>query len=313
MNGDQDLSHPGTAIQFKRASQKPLWDFMLKFESVLTNGDAANIQSLEARRRRALFGPQHEDIAGGDWASFGTDIDMGMGVQRTNISEALIRSEGYDVCSRISNGMQRLVDSLETTGLWIDGSAFQTLTFDNLSNTLWKDNDGSSSVSDASFKRRMIFKDYYRQFATMPGFGDGGTGGGTGKLLSVKERLAHGTTQIPSASLITQIVPEWIRNLVLLLPLNTRLLRGAKAPPHLIEITLAALRDSTLPSERPADDNEHKGGPNGLSSRKRTISGKYAEDDSSDEERETAHGGYSDQFRVRQRARMMDIQNNTNN
>ena len=310
---DQDAAFPsGMSHLSKKDAQRPLWDLMLKFESVLSSGDSTAEQTIEARRRRALYGPQHEDIAGGDMASLGTDGDIGIGMQKSNLGEVLIRSEGYDVCSRISNGMHRIVDSLETTGLWADGySVHPHISQENPLNSLWKDDDGSSGASDASFRRRVIFKEHYRLFSAFPNLGDGGTGGSSGKLLSVKERLAQGTTQTPTASFIAQTMPEWIRGLVLLLPLNPRILRGAKAPPHLIEITLAALRESSLPTERPSDDEKGlNGNINAAGSRKRQKNDEY---DSSDDEGDSSHaGGYSDQFRARQRARILDMQTNTN-
>jgi hypothetical protein len=151
-------------------------------------------------------------------------------------------------------------------------------------------------------------------FSSLPTFGDSGAGGTSGKLLSAKERLAQSTTQTYMASFMTQNIPEWLRGLVQLLPLNPRILRGAKAPPHLIEITLAALRDSSLPTERPNDDDKWlNDNMNAIGSRKRLSSDKKNDEyDSSDDEGDSLHTGYSDQFRARQRARIMDSRTNTN-
>jgi len=295
---NQNISHA------RQEAQRPLWDMMLKFESVLSPGDVFAVHNIESRRRRALYGPQHEDIAGGDFASYGAEGDIGIGIQKSNLGETLIRLEGYDVCSRISNGTHRLVDSLETNGLWAGSFSLQPHTdLDNPLNSLWKDHDSSSGSSDTSFRRRLIFKEHYRRFSAFPNFGENVSGGTSGKLLSAKERLAQSASQSYMASFMSQTIPEWLRGLVQLLPLNPRVLRGAKAPPHLIEITLNALRDSSLPTERPSDDNN---GPdensNALGSKKRLLSDK--QNDSSDEEEVTARAGYSEQFRARQRSRI---------
>jgi hypothetical protein len=52
-------------ITRRREMQRPLWDMMLKFESILCSHSnkgniAADIASIEARRRRALYGPSNE-------------------------------------------------------------------------------------------------------------------------------------------------------------------------------------------------------------------------------------------------------------
>ena len=83
-----------------------------------------------------------------------------------------------------------------------------------------------------------------------------------------------------------------------LLPATARNYRGAKAPPHMIEMALAALRDNSLPSVRPSDSQAADKNSN---KRKRLVDG-----DSSDEENGSSRGGgYGNQFKARQRAKLM--------
>ena len=101
-----------------------------------------------------------------------------------------------------------------------------------------------------------------------------------------------------------QSQPEWIRPLLLLLPASKlRMTVMTKPPPHLTEMALLQLRQSTLPAERPQDD---KGAA--MSQRSARISGqkRSAGGDSSDgDDGNVGGGGYGRQFRQRQRARQM--------
>jgi hypothetical protein len=65
------------------------------------------------------MGPDEKDVAN---VATGNFVGVGeaalAGAQKATIAEQLIRSEGYDVSSRIVNGMSRTVDVLEVVRLW---------------------------------------------------------------------------------------------------------------------------------------------------------------------------------------------------
>merc|ERR1740139_1464838 len=63
-----DRDNGGISALKAREAQRPLWDMMLKFESSasIRSGDLSALLSIEARRRKALYGPNYEDVAGGN-------------------------------------------------------------------------------------------------------------------------------------------------------------------------------------------------------------------------------------------------------
>ena len=162
----------------RREAQRPLWDLMLQLQSRIsyTNGGTANsihhVQTIESRRRKALFGPQMEDIVG----ILHDDTDKSITDSKNNnnnntvttsklmaLSESLMRNDGYDVSSRIANGLDRMVDSLEITGL-LRGTSSHAWSFASvtaMSAGLWN-NDGqddeATGPTDASLIRRMRFQ-----------------------------------------------------------------------------------------------------------------------------------------------------------
>jgi hypothetical protein len=110
--------------QEKQDALADLWDMTLQFESELSGADRASVaalQNVEKRRREALMGPDEEDVATGGVVGVGEAALIG--AQKATIAEQLIRSETYDVSSRIVNGMSRTVDVLEVMGLWGDGDS----------------------------------------------------------------------------------------------------------------------------------------------------------------------------------------------
>uniref|UniRef100_A0A7S2EH36 Suppressor of forked domain-containing protein n=1 Tax=Ditylum brightwellii TaxID=49249 RepID=A0A7S2EH36_9STRA len=288
----------------RRERQRSLWDMMLQFESMLSSlnrsGDAVMVQSIETRRRRALYGPGREDVGGGGLV--GSDVacsevgeegdNIGIGVQKSTLGEQLVRSDGYDIASRIINGLSRLVDTLEVTGALGNcgacigradaATAAISAVYTGFWN-LWAD-DFAGGPSDASYQRRLRFAQDSRARAaslsvlgTAHGGGIGTTGttsvavgapgGGTsagvaaGKLLTAREKFAQSGTNASGGAVTSAAVaatsPEWLRSLLLALPSVPRpAYRGAptaKPPPHMIEMALASLRANSLPP-RPTDD-----------------------------------------------------------
>ena len=292
-----------------KEAQRPLWDMMLKFESILScrNGDLSTLHALEARRRKALYGPKIEDVTGGMSAVEG---GVGIGMNKTSLNENLFLTEGYDVSSRIANGLSRIVDSLEVTGILCPESHTDTLLSMNavMPGMVWKD-DGAGGLSDASFRRRKFFElectvlqDYSGNSAMSTAHTTGVAQ--AGKLLTAKERLAQTVAQGQNTTIMAAVhaSPEWLRGLLLQLPATARNYRGAKAPPHLIEMALSALRANALPTERPNDlPSNSMGGITAPIPKRLRENGNG---DSSDEEENNGSSGYSSQFRARQRARI---------
>jgi len=321
----------------KLKAQQPLWDMMRRFESWLSarNGDNSAVQSVEARRRKALFGLTTSGVPAGIGSRM-EESDIGIGMHKTSLNELLIRTDGYEVSSRVSNGCHRLIDSLETVGiLQEDGLQSSLTTIASITpGSIWKD-DGSCGPSDASFRRRLHFQKENALFTYLQGEMSSFMGGGSlgvtsgpgastsGKLLSVKERLAQNSSTVNTniATSSSQSTPVWLQGLISLLP-TTNGRRGAKAPPHMIEMALSALRDAKLPAVRPLDQNGNSvtvpttasttdlNNNDNTNDTTATNLGKRGrqqqqDGDSSDEEAETQNGGYSGQFRQRQRQRIM--------
>jgi len=290
----------------RRERRRPLWDTMLRFESIVSarTGDQTSLRDIESRRRHALFGPENEDVSGGNFLN---ESDVGIGMHKISLNDTLIRSDGYDVSSRIVNGLDRMVDSLEICGIL--GEGHHPTTF-NLG-AVWKD-DGAGGLSDTSFRRRKMFQTERSIITELAAsgsdllrntpLGSGMAGSTSGKLSSAKERLAQNAFQNQNMTVAAAVLssPEWLRDMLLLLPATTRNFRGAKAPPHMIEMALAALRDNSLPSSRPSDLVQNSDST--AIKRKRPIN----DGDSSDEENGRVRGGhYGNQFKARQRAKLM--------
>lgn len=253
--GEDSIQTDSKKAAARREQQRPLWDMMLKLETILAarSSDFTQVKAIEARRRKALYGPSFENVAGG-----GLGDDVNIGAQKTSLSETLIRSDGYETCSRIVNGLSRLVDGLEISGVLGQDSfitamaAFSSFT----PGSIWKD-DGCSGQSDASYRRRKIYEQEIISFekvswtsqSIIPGIA--GASVSSGRLSSAKERLAQTAALNPNASVMAavQASPEWLRGMLMLLPATIRNYRG-KAPPHLIEMALSALRENELPSDR---------------------------------------------------------------
>ena len=105
----------------KKEALASLWDMTLHFESIIVSDTAsvANLFEIEKKRREAVKGPDVEDVATGGLV--GANNSALIGAQKSTISEQLVRSDGYEVSSRIVNGMSREVDLLGIMGLWGTG------------------------------------------------------------------------------------------------------------------------------------------------------------------------------------------------
>eukprot|EP00580_Thalassiosira_gravida_P013440 CAMPEP_0201682520 /NCGR_PEP_ID=MMETSP0494-20130426/51659_1 /ASSEMBLY_ACC=CAM_ASM_000839 /TAXON_ID=420259 /ORGANISM="Thalassiosira gravida, Strain GMp14c1" /LENGTH=1348 /DNA_ID=CAMNT_0048166279 /DNA_START=15 /DNA_END=4061 /DNA_ORIENTATION=- len=319
------------AIAKRREMQRPLWDMMLKFESTLSSNNAASasdILSIEARRRRALYGPSNEDVVMGGEGPPDEDDDrnLGTGVHKSSLNEQLVRVEGYDVASRIANGMGRMVDVLTVTGAIGHGEATTSPSLDfaaaasasmsagGISSDVWGD-ECAGGPSDVSYVKRLKFQreNRTRALSSTLGLGSNQGGGGmssTGKLLSSRERSAGAGGAAAHAqaanALAVQNSPEWLRPLLLLLPPVPKFGRmgTVKPPPHLTEMALSALRTNPLPARPSGTSN------NGNSKRKRGRGFNDGGDSSDEENGAMGGGGYSNQFRSRQRSRLVGSGNN---
>mmetsp|Transcript_24403 Transcript_24403/g.52609 ORF Transcript_24403/g.52609 Transcript_24403/m.52609 type:complete len:1321 (-) Transcript_24403:368-4330(-) len=304
--------------------QRPLWDMMLKFESTLSSQSSkgnvsADISSIESRRRRALYGPANEDVVmGGEGPPEDEDDrNLGTGVHKSSLNEQLVRVEGYDVASRIANGLGRLVDVLTVTGAIGNGEFDATASLDfaaaataslaagGVSSELWGD-ECAGGPSDVSYVKRLKFQRESRTRAAAAALGLGGAAnqggiGASGKLLRERSTVGGGAgAQAAANALALQNSPEWLRPLLLLLPPVPKFGRGTvKPPPHLTEMALSTLRGNPLPTVRPSSS---KGGTN---SKKRGRNHGGGGDSSDEENGNTTGGGYSNQFRTRQRSRLV--------
>jgi hypothetical protein len=302
--------------------QRPLWDMMLKFESILCSHSnkgniAADIASIEARRRRALYGPSNEDVVMGGEGLPDDDDDrnLGTGIQKSSLNEQLIRVEGYDVASRIANGMGRLVDVLTVTGAIGNGefdsstnsldfaaAASTSLAAGGVSYDLWGD-ECAGGPSDVSYVKRLRFQRESRTRAAVSALGFGGINQGTaGKLLTSRQLTAGAAGQSSANSLALQSSPDWLRPLLLILPPVPKFGKSTvKPPPHLTEMALSTLRANPLPASRPVVTSY------GNSNKKR---GRDGGDSSDEDDGDNVGGGYSNQFRARQRTRLLSSSTN---
>jgi Suppressor of forked protein (Suf) len=277
-----------------------LWDMTLHFESLMSGADPAciaTIQKIERQRREALIGPNLEDVSTGGYSNM-VDSTL-VGAQKSTIAEQLLRSEGYDASSNIVNGLSRTVDVLDIMGLWGSGESGDSEQFRRRMkqhSARSKDVEISGGKSDASFQKRL---QYESLLAAGLSADTGATESGS-RALSARERLGAagavgGQGSLSAMMMAIQQMPDWLRPLLLQLPASLlRVPVVPKPPPHLVEMALSSLKNNTLPVERPAGEST-------LSGNKRKVGG----GDSSDEEGDDrGSGGYGNQFRARQRARM---------
>ena len=273
-----------------------LWNITLQFEDMLSGTDPANLATLDAveqRRHAALVGPDVEDVATGGPAN--SDDQVTIGLQKTPLGDQLIRAEGYDVSSQIVSGLSRMMDAMGVVGLW-GSDALPPLRPTSFA-TLEKSELEAGGKSDASYQRRLHF-----QKVTAAGQSvDTALHGGSTRGTSARDRLQQGGPGATSAmALAIQQSPEWLRPMLLVLPASrNRAAMLGKAPPHMIEMALSALRNNALPPQ-PMDGT--------LGGLKRKHSQGAGGGDSSDEENGGiggSGGGYGNQFRARQRSRLM--------
>lgn len=238
-------------------------------------------------------------------------------MHKSSLNEQLVRVEGYDVASRIANGLGRLVDVLTVTGAIGNGEFDATASLDfaaaataslaagGSSSELWGD-ECAGGPSDVSYVKRLKFQRESRTRAAASALGlgasnQGGIAGASGKLLRERSMVGGGAgVQAAANALALQNSPEWLRPLLLLLPPVPKFGRGTvKPPPHLTEMALSALRVNLLPSVRPTSS---KGV--GANIKKRGRSNNRGDDSSDEDNGNTVGGGYSNQFRTRQRSRL---------
>ena len=288
----------------KSSAVAALWDMTLYFESLMSIGDPSNISAalaVERRRRAALLGPEIEDVATG--SRVGDSSGPGIGAQKSTVSEQLIRQDGYDPTSSIVNGMSRTVDVLDVLGLWGNGVGSASSRF--VASDDFGDDDEScmpGGKSDIQYQKRLH---YARLVASGASSGRAGGAETGSKLLSARERLQQtgaAPSQNTAITMAIQQSPEWLRELLLLLPASrSRTAVLSKPPPHMTEMALARLRQNKLPVERPQDGPKSKSGGKVAGTKHQRNDG-----DSSDEENGgPKSGGYGTQFRARQRARQV--------
>jgi Suppressor of forked protein (Suf) len=285
-------------IENKPDALASLWDMTLHFEAV-GFPDPSSVESLhtiEKRRHEALLGPDVEDVATGGIVGVGESVLIG--AQKSSIGEQLIREDGYDVSSRVVNGLSRTVDVLNVMGLWgSDSSEARSRRVG-----LHKENsEFSGGKSDICFQKRLMFEKLTQSGespdAIVPEAGS--------RVLTARERMAgpggaSGVGGGTAIMLAIQQSPDWLRSLLLLLPASQlRLPIVAKPPPHLTEMALSTLRQNELPAERPVDDKS-KGNKRSVSA----ANGGNSSDD--DDDAGEGSSGYGIAFRARQKARMTE-------
>jgi len=275
----------------KKDALASLWDMTLYFESIIGSdaASAANLFEIEKKRREAIKGPDVEDVATGGLV--GANNSALIGAQKSTISEQLVRSDGYEVSSRIVNGMSREVDLLGIMGLWGTGE------YESHIPKIKEDAaEFSGGRSDIGFQKRLQFQQMTQAGLSLDA---AAIEGGGPRMPSARERLAGPTGPAGGTAIMLAIQqsPDWLRPLLLLLPASRlRLPIVAKPPPHLTEMALSSLRQNALPAERPADDTSKS------SKRKRSEN---TDGNSSDEDNGVSgSSGYGNTFRQRQRARM---------
>lgn len=291
-----------------RSSQvEALWDMTLQCEELWSISDPTNVENViavERKRRKALLGPEIEDVATGSRVDFD---DNKIGSQKTSLTELLNSNDGYNASSMIVNGMSRSVDVLDIMGLWGDGAGMKHyLSAINKVGTEEEEETIPGGKSDKSYQRRLQFARKLASgasaFSGIPGVAESGT-----TATSVRQRFQQQGQNAP-IQLAIQQSPDWLRPFLLLLPASR--LRGvvAKAPPHMVEMALTSLRNSQLPAERP-NDGSGKRGP--LLGTKRSLDQAGGDDSDDEDTGPSGSGGYGTAFRARQRARMTNMNGDT--
>ncbi|CAB9510504.1 expressed unknown protein [Seminavis robusta] len=324
---DEDGASSSSSSQ-KSSVAAVLWDMTLLFETILSGADPMAshlIQEVERKRHMALLGPDLEDVASGGY-QLESSTSTTIGAQKSTIGELLIRNDGYDLSSQVVNGMARSVSVLEVMGLWGSNVMSAELSMKQRSQPvrsgleMLEEDDNpaerSSGASDSTYQRRLLYQRMHESGMLhggggMGGVDSGGSAAGAGtKILSARERMATagsaGGGTNTAVNMAIQQQPEWIRPLLLMLPMSKlRLPMLSKPPPHMTEMALQQLIQNPLPAERPQDD---KGGAARnqrnarASGKKRSLNG--GGDSSDEDDGATGSGGYGMQFRARQRARM---------
>lgn len=290
--------------EFKSPAVTALWDMTLQFETLMSIADPSNVReaiAIERKRRAALMGPDIEDVCSGGRVGVGEAATIG--AQKATVAEQLVRADGYEMSSMIVNGMGRSVEVLDVMGLWGSGVPNTTTLRTAASKSAAPDDEGTipGGRSDEAYQGRLQFAALASSGGSVDAVGETGS-----KFLSARERLQQATAVAPQGSAITialQQSPEWLRDLLLLLPasrLRTPVFN--KPPPYLTEMALNSLRQSNLPTERPQDGKKN----GSVSGNKHKLQSGVGGGDSSDEENGgTGSGGHGTQFRARQRARQI--------
>jgi hypothetical protein len=281
-----------------------LWDMTLQFETLMSVADPSNVKeaiAIERKRRAALMGPDIEDVCSGGRVGVGEATTVG--AQKATVAEQLVRTDGYEMSSMIVNGLGRSVEVLDVMGLW--GSGIPNTTSLRAASSKASASDDEDTIpggkSDEAYQRRLQFAALASSGGSIDAVGETGS-----KFLSARERLHQATAVAPQGSAINMALqqsPEWLRDLLLLLPasrLRTPVFN--KPPPYLTEMALNSLRQTNLPVERPQGGKKN----GSISGNKHKLQSGGGGGDSSDEENGGAgSGGYGTQFRARQRARQI--------
>jgi len=320
---------------------RSLWDAMLKLEC--TKGNSLDrVRRVEANRRKALYDNLDLDFTA-DLQTQTSDF-AGLSAQdaqsHKTLIETLTRQDGYESAALIGNGLGRMLDRFELMGAFGEGAASNQFSLasahSSISNPLNPMQDsavvGGGGPSDYSFAKRVHHLHFQHHLVTTLSSSVGATTGGTSSATAstgitpntlldrsraARERMQlqqqQNQQQQQSAVLAGMNSPEWLRPMISILPPPTRF-HGAmpmKPPPHLVEMALAFLKSTPLP-EKPKDDKAglHANGNLVTNGHKRARVNYHSSDDEGENPSKSS-AGYGNQFRMRQRARQ--IQSNQQN
>lgn len=293
---------------------RPLWDNMLQLEC-LKGTNLETIRKVESSRRRALY--ENPDVNG-----FDNMNGDGNNESLKTLMETLTRTDGYDNVSMIGNGLGRILDRFELTGVFGDGrsnggSLPHPISSDSDEENIWLTGGG---ISDTSFTQRLHHQhnQFYLKNLNLSSLPYNNNVGGTGvqnsdlmmnnvnmsqadRSRAARERMLQNQNNAggmmnstASSSAFMVNCPEWLKPLFLLLPPVT--IRTQSKNPQLIEATLLFLKSTPLPPKPVGDAPQKK-------KNKRKRGGYVSSDDEDDDG--MGNGGYGNTFRQRQRARQL--------
>jgi len=304
-------------------SMRPLWDLLLEFECNHSRsaGDPSAIKILEARRCRALNSNNTDEM----------NSSNELGIPKV-LQDQLSRVDGENA-GLISGGLGRLMERYELIGILGEGADHDSMGSGDDGTNTGLGQGGilhGGGAADLSFAKRFHSSNMTSMSNVISGMGT------LDRSKAARERMqAANQTQIgnngqnnnPASRNNIDFLsnyPEWLRNLISLLPQNTsRYGRGgisnSKPPPHMIELALTSLRSHPLPPKPVSTGPPMSGlsklnnqntniltsGGNGMGANGRGKKRRMDEDgDSSDDDGNNTGSGYGNQFKLRQRARV---------